>query len=207
MTLSNGQASIPVTLNAGGSHSLTAQYSGDAIYNAAASAPLVVTAVSPFNLAATVSSQTIAAGQSATFNVTLNGVGGFSGTVNFNCTGAPNGSTCAVSPTSANLSSTTASVPLTVTVSNTANARLERGPFRTLPFVFAGLLGVVVLGLKRNPRNRLLILTTLLLVLVAGVSSCGGNKTPAPPTNATLTITGTSGNVSSAVTLNLTVTH
>jgi trimeric autotransporter adhesin len=206
VTLSSAQASIPVTLNAGGNHSLTAQYSGDATYNAAASAPLVVTAVSPFNLAATVASQTIAAGQSATFNVTLNGVSGFSGTVNFNCTGAPNGSTCAVSPASANLSSTTSSVPLTVTISNTANARMER-PFRSLPFVFAGLLGVVVLGLKRNPRNRLLMLTTLLIVLVAGVSSCGGSKTPAPPTNATLTVTGTSGNVSSAVTLNLTVTH
>jgi hypothetical protein len=206
VTLSAGQASMPVTLNAGGNHSLTAQYSGDATYNVAASAPLLVNVQAPFNLAATVNAQTIAAGQSATFNVTLNGVGGFSGTVNFNCTGAPNGSTCAVSPTSANLSSTTSSVPLTVTVSNTAHARMER-PFRSLPFVFAGLLGVVVLGLKRNPRSRLLMLATLLIVLVAGVSSCGGNKTPAPPTNATLTVTGTSGNVSSAVTLNLTVTH
>jgi hypothetical protein len=164
----------------------------------------------PFNFtAATGTSQTIHAGATATYNVTINGTGGFTGAVSFNCTGAPGGSTCAVSPNPANLSASTTSVPLTVMVTNTANARLAPVPFKTLPFVFAVAFAGLLWGVRRKPRQALLMV--LGLALIVGVGSCGGGGStpppPPPPTIATLTVTGTSGTATNTITLTLTVTH
>ncbi|HLJ29428.1 MAG TPA: Ig-like domain repeat protein [Candidatus Angelobacter sp.] len=209
-TLSGGQASVQVMLTSGGPHSITAAYSGDIIYNSATSAASIVTVGSPFNFTSAISSQTIAAGGTATYNVTLNGVGGFAGQVSFTCTGAPGGATCAVSPSPATLSSTITSVPLTVTVSNTANARLSPHPFKGLPFIFAGVLAAAMAGLRRRPRQRLFLF--LAVFLVAGLSSCGGGGGGGGggqrgPTNAILTVTGTSGTSTNTIMLNLTITH
>lgn len=211
VTLSAGLGSAQVTLTTGGAHSITARYSGDGNYNTATSAVFTITVTAPFNFTATSSSQTIAAGATATYSVTLSGVGGFTGAVNFNCTGAPGSSTCAVSPNPANLSSTTTSVPLTVTVSNTANARLAPAPFKTLPFVFAAVFAGLLWGVRRKPRQA--VLMVLALALIVGVGSCGGGGTPPPPppppppTIATLTVTGTNGSSTNTITLTLTITH
>ncbi len=207
VTLSGGQASAQVTLSSGGSHSIRAQYSGDSTYNAATSAASTVTVTAPFNFTSTSTAQTIAAGGTATYNVTLTGTGGFTGQVNFTCMGAPGGATCAVSPNPGSLSSTTTSVPLTVTVSNTTNAQLKPNLMKGLPFAFAGVLAVVLASLTRKPRQRLFML--LGVFLIAGISSCGGGSQPMqrPPTIATLTVTGTSGSNTNSITLTLTVTH
>lgn len=205
LTLNVGQASAQITLTAGGMHNLTAQYSGDSSFNTTTSAVAVVTVAAPFNFTTAAPSQTIAAGGTATYNLTLNGVGGFSGTVNFSCTGAPGGSTCTANPNSANLSSTTTSVPVSVTVSNTANARLmPPRTLRGLPFVFAGVLVAGFLGLRR--KSKLMVMLCLGVFLLAGLVACGGS-TAKPPTNATLMVTGTSGSTTSQIQLNLTITH
>jgi hypothetical protein len=207
LTLSNGQVSTQVPLSGGGVQSITAQYSGDNNYNAETSAAAMT--IVDFDLVGTTTSQTIAAGGTATYQLNLNGVPGFAGQVSFSCTGAPPGATCAISPTSATLSATTTAVPLTVTVSNTANARLVPRPFRSLPFVFAACLALGGLGLRKKAKERMLMML-LAMFLVAGMSSCGGGgSTPAPraPTNATLILTGTSGSVTSTTSLQLTVTH
>ncbi|HEY6972555.1 MAG TPA: Ig-like domain repeat protein, partial [Candidatus Angelobacter sp.] len=208
-TVSGGTASTQATLNSGGSHNITAQYSGDSTYNAATSASSAVNVTAPFSFSAVLTSQTIPAGGTANYNVTLLPIGGFSGAVSFNCTGAPGGATCTVSPNPANVTPTTVSVPLTVTVSNTTNARLTPNQFRTMPFVFAGVLAVMLVGLRKKPKQRVLLV--LGLFVIAGIASCGGGggSTPIqrPPTNATLTVTGTSGSNSSSIMLNLTVTH
>jgi len=206
VTLSGGQASLPVTFNAAGTHSITAKYSGDNTFNAATSAAATVTVTAPFTFSATSAAQTIPAGGTATYNVTLNNVGGITAAINFTCAGAPGGASCTVSPNPANLTALTLTVPLTVTVSNTANARLAPR-FKGLPFVFAGVLAVVLAGLWRKRRQLLFVL--LAMFLIGGVNSCGGGGGggPRPPTNATLTVTGTSGSVSNSITLTLTVTH
>lgn len=208
LTLSGGLASTQVTLNSGGTHNLTAQYIGDSNYNAATSQGVQVNVVAPFNFTATSTAQTIAAGQTATYNVTLNSAGGFTGQVSFTCMGAPGGSICSVGPNPANLTSTTTSVALTVTVSNTANARLNRTPLKGLPFLFAGILAAGLVGLRRRKKERILL--CLIMFVLAGVVSCGGgggNSTQKPPTIATLTVTGTSGTTTSQIQLSLTITH
>ena len=207
VTVSGGQASLSVSFNAAGAHSITAKYSGDNTYNAATSTAVSVNVTAPFTFSATGTSQTIAAGGTATYNVTLLPNGGFTGQVSFTCTGAPGGANCAVSPNPASVSSTTTSVPLTVTVSNTANARLAPD-LKRLPFVFAGVLAVIFAGLRRKRRQLLFVL--LAMFVIGGVNSCGGGGGgggPRPPTTATLTVTGTSGSVSNSITLTLTVTH
>ena len=208
VTLSNGQASAQITLNTGGMQSITAQYSGDSNYNAA-SGQATVTVGSPFNFTAASNSQTIAAGGTATYNVTLNGTGGFAGQVSFSCTGAPGGASCAVSPNPATLSASTTSIPLTVTVSNTTNARLVPRSLKGMPFVLAGVFVTGLIGLRRKPRQ--IVFLCLAMFLVGGLSSCGGGGGGGGgqrgPTNAVLTVTGTSGSTSSSITLNLTVTH
>jgi hypothetical protein len=213
-TLSPGSgsstASAQVTLSGTGAQTVSAQYSGDSTYNGATFGPATVTVSQPFNFSATTTSQTIKAGGTATYNVTLNGVGGFAGAVNFTCTGAPGGSTCTVSPNPANLSSSTTSVPLTVTVANTANAHLGPSPFRTFPYVFAAAFAGLLWGGRKRPRKASLVV--LALGLIFGVVSCGGGGgTPPPitknPTLATLTVTGTNGSATNTITLSLTITH
>jgi hypothetical protein len=93
--------------------------------------------------------------------------------------------------------------PLTVTVSNTKNARSMPAPFRSWPVVFAGALAGLLWGVRRRPRQTLPMVLAITLVL--GVGSCGSK--PHPPTVATLTVTGTSGSATNSITLNLTVTH
>jgi large repetitive protein len=211
-TLSPGNpstASAQITLTGTGNQTVNAQYSGDSTYTSASFGPATVAVSAPFNFTSTNTSQTIAAGGTATYNVTLNGVGGFAGAVNFSCTGAPGGSTCAVSPNPATLSASTTQVQLTVTVTNTANARLRPSPFRSLPFVFAVALGGLLWGARKKPGKALLIV--LALGLIVGVVSCGGGGGSPPihknPTLATLTVTGTSGPATNTTTLSLTITH
>jgi hypothetical protein len=208
--LSSGQASAQIMLDVLGNHSLSAQYSGNNTYNGAVADSFLVNVVpSPFNFSATTTSQSIPAGGTAIYNLTLNAVGGFAGQISFTCTGTPSDATCNVSPNPASLTSTVTSVPLTVTVSNTTNARLKPVHFRTLPVVFAGLLAVVLLRWPRKSPRRILLLTCILLLVF--VNSCGGGSSVtgnAPrPTNATLTITAAGAGFRSTINLNLTVTH
>jgi pro-kumamolisin-like protein/Big-like domain-containing protein len=202
-------ASAQITLSGTGNQVVNAQYLGDSTYNTAMFGPSTVTVSAPFNFTATSTSQTIPAGGTATYNVTLSSVGGFTGAVNFNCTGAPGGSNCAVSPNPANLTGSTTTVPLTVTVSNTANARLGPSPFRTWPVVFAAIFAGLLWGSRKKPRKAVLML--LALGLMIGVVSCGGGGSGPPiiknPTLATLTVTGTSGSATNTINLTLTITH
>jgi Pro-kumamolisin, activation domain/Bacterial Ig-like domain (group 3) len=204
-----GIANAQITLTGSGNQTVNAQYSGDSTYNAAMLTPSTVMVTAPFNFTAASTSQTIPAGSTATYNLTLASVGSFTGQVSFTCTGAPGGSTCAVSPNPANLTTTAITVPLTVTVTNTANARLGPSPFGTWPFVFATALVGLLWGARKKPRKALLMV--LALGLMIGVGSCGGGNPPQPvtkaPTLATLTVTGTNGSATNTINLSLTVTH
>jgi hypothetical protein len=197
-------ASVSVTLTGTGNQNVSAQYSGDGTYNATTVAPSLVAIASPFNFTATANSQTVAAGGTATFNITLNDVGGFAGAVNLTCAGATGGATCTANPNPANLTATTTSVPVTVTVSNTATARLAPNPFKTLPWAFGAAFAGLLWGMKRKSRHALLVV--LAAALIVGVGSCGGGGAK-PPTVDTLTVTGTSGAATNTITLTLTVTH
>jgi len=217
-TVSAGQATLSATFQTAGTHSITAHYSGDGTYNAANAAAISVPVAGPFSLggaAAGGTSQTVVAGQTATYNLVASAnQGGFTGNVTLACSGAPAGTTCTINPTSVSLSSTTTSVPFTVTVSTTTSASLHKFPFRGLPIVFASIFALVF-AVKGNRKQ--LWQVAVVAVLALGISSCGGggsstptptpSPTPRPPTQSSIVVTGTSGGQTSTVTLSLTITH
>jgi len=169
-------------------------------------------------------SSIISAGQTATYDLQISPVSGFNGTVALTCSGAPSPSTCSVSPTS--VPNGANSYAFTVTVNNTADAQtlplLELPSVPQLPMrfgiplvsVLAMMLLLAWVGIKTGQTKRLRIPALALLVLSLGyLSGCGGGggggggPIAKPPTNATITVTGTSSGVNRALPVSLTINH
>ncbi|HKW76384.1 MAG TPA: Ig-like domain repeat protein [Terriglobales bacterium] len=203
------QVSAQAILNSDGPHNMTASYSGDSVYNAATSQPLVLTITAPFSIGSNTPSLLVNAGQTATFGLTVTNAlpSSFTGAVALSCT-APAGTTCSLNPASVNLSATATQVPVTLSVATTLSARLRHSPFGGLNFAFAALFAGVLLTVKRKPKHAAIGMFALLFVI--GLSSCGGGSSAPPfrpPTNAQVVVTGTSGTQTSSVNLSLTITH
>jgi|SRR5579859_1579655 len=168
---------------------------------------------------------TVLAGQTATYNLAFSGTPEFTGTLALTCTGAPTLASCTIAPTSLSLNGTNA-VNATVTVTTTSRSLSLPGrrapPTRWLPhlpLVFTLLVIILALAAAFARRRKALVALAALLMIVAGWANCGGggsggpvgppvqNGTPAG--TYTLTVTGTYGSGSNALThsinLNLTV--
>jgi hypothetical protein len=138
-------------------------------------------------------SQTINAGQTATFNLSLAPAGGFSGTVTLSCSGAPTGATCLASPASVTLGGS-APVPFTVTVSTAARSSAvpasmsgQLGPASNGPRdFFFWITAATLLTLWFGARRRKLAavvkpLWTLAVVALLLIVGCGGGSKTTPP--------------------------
>jgi subtilisin family serine protease len=184
-----------------------------------------------FAVSANPTSATVNAGQPATYTLSVKPSGGFNQTVTWSCSGAPAGSTCAVSPSSVKLDGTNAATA-TVSVTTARSVLSPRTrfvpPTRPWGLPMWCLACLLVLGLlwnlSRTRRWNCYISSAVLLLVVAFCTSCGGGSlqsmsnppsspgggaptTPAAPPAATstLTLTGTSDNVSHAIAVKLTV--
>jgi hypothetical protein len=202
------------TLTAG-IHDFSVSYSGDSVYQSAAfNFQIAITSPFAFDPAPSSSlSASVSAGQTATYNLVLSAENGFSGTVALSCGGAPAGTTCSVSPASANLPTESSTVPVTVTVTTTAQARNEGSPFKALPLAIAAALAALPFTRSRR-RRRPAFWMLAVIALAATISACGGSSTPPPPppvhvapSTSLLTITGTSNGATNSVQLELTITH
>jgi MFS-type transporter involved in bile tolerance (Atg22 family) len=147
-------------------------------------------------------------------------VGGFKGTVSLTCGGAPTLTTCSISPTQVTLDGINpaiASVTLTTTAHSSFPPIAPRFvPLLPTPKLLVSLLAylficVVLCRLARIPRKRLLLTAAVALPLALLCASCGGSTssssssttTNPPPTQQgtpqgafTITVTGTSANLS-----------
>jgi Divergent InlB B-repeat domain len=133
-----GGATIPVTATANAGFAFTNWTSTGGTFDSSTSAstnfhmpsaPATVTGnFGTFTISATPPSETIPAGHSATYTITLTSVGGLTGPVSLTCSGNPLHSTCSISPSTVMLNGTA-----TTTVKLMASQRVNHGTF-TLTF-------------------------------------------------------------------------
>lgn len=137
-----------------------------------------------FALGVSQTSQTVAAGSSATYGVTMNGQNGYSGTVSFTCSGLPAKTSCTFSPASASVSGN-ASVATTLTISTTAatSAALTSadGPKSKLgsrvllaSLSSLGMFGMVLAGSNKKRRVQMIITATVVVMLAITLVGCSG---------------------------------
>jgi len=169
------------------------------------------------------STATVTAGQPATYSLQITPAGGFSGTVNISCSGAPSEATCAPSSPSATISGNSPATFM-VNVTTTAPSMVlpfgeprDGRPFDRLRFGFPltiVLLAFVVWALSRGAGDRrsgrfayASVLGFLLLAgaFLAGCNSSSHHDPGTPQGSYTLTITATANGDSHTKTVNLTV--
>ncbi|MGA2607045.1 MAG: FG-GAP-like repeat-containing protein [Terriglobia bacterium] len=169
-----------------------------------------------FQMSSSTTSQTLTAGQTATYSLTLAPEGGLNQMVSLKCSGTPSLSACTLTPSQVTLNGT-ASTTVAVAVTTTAGS-LAPPWKRVLPpsltglgrmfwlYAFLGLASVAALAGARQRRAAYLLGACLLLVMLW--SACGGGAqvihTPGTPAGTyTLDVTAT---VTSAATSS-TLTH
>jgi len=146
-----------------------------------------------FALSSSSTSQSVTAGQTANYSLTLSPADGFSQTVNLTCTGAPSLATCTLTPSSAALNGTasaTVGVAITTTAPSTALLAPPSGRFQPPGitgfgrlFWLYGILGLAslaTLAAARKRRAAYLLGACLLLAMLW--TACGGSSTPPPKT-------------------------
>jgi Beta-propeller repeat/Abnormal spindle-like microcephaly-assoc'd, ASPM-SPD-2-Hydin len=152
--------------------------------------------------------QTITAGATAIYNLSIVPDPGFSAAVSFTCGGAPPGGRCSVSPTSVSLTGPTNVVLSVTTTGSSAAAHVSNPPYAAL---FAAMIGLALIlpGGRRRGRRHLVPIC-LALLLVFSVTSCGGGSGgggggPTPAGDYSITFTATGGAVATNVGIPLTV--
>ena len=177
---SSGVATYASSTLAANVHSITAQYAGDANYTSGTSSVLSLTInPNPFTVGTQSggsTTSTVAAGQPATYSLSLSPAQGYSGTVSFTCSNLPANASCSFNPSSLNLTGNTpASFTLTIATQSQTTAAMR--DLRSMSPLFACIL----LGLpfvSRRRRTRIVVLTsTILFFAIVGLSSCGGGST------------------------------
>jgi hypothetical protein len=218
--LSNGLATFTTSSLTAGPHPITALYLGDANF-ASLSSPALTENVQGIDLNITTStgsttSQTAVPGGIATYPLVFSPVGGttFPAAVSFAVSGLPAGATATFTPPTLAAGSGTTNVSLSVQLpQQTATRSRSREPGRGFAPVALGMLLLPFAGKMRRTSKRLGRLVCLLLLLltgaaaVTGLTGCGSqNGLFAQPQHTyNLTVTVTSGALSHATTVTLTV--
>jgi len=178
-----------------------------------------------FSFAAPSGSLTVTSQTPGTLALSLTGNNGFSGAVSFSCSNLPSNASCSFSPSTVQLSGSTASsVMLTVTESAatappppppTGYVQHSRLTGSHLPYTLAFLAPLGLLGLTRLRRRSMKALLLLATVAIVGVGITGCSSNPQAATNPVasspqpvttqITVNATSGSItqSTTVTVNL----
>jgi hypothetical protein len=167
-----------------------------------------------FSLAASSTTLSVPQGMSGTFKVTVTPTGGFNQAVALACTGLPANSTCTIAPTSVTTTDGVTPVSAMVTLA-TASPSIVAPPYstpdtrmllwRTIPLFLAFLL-LLFLARRQRFATRLSMAATMVGFLA--LAGCGGGHTPTggtPKGTSTVTVTGTSGTLTSSAAVSLTV--
>ena len=169
-----------------------------------------------FHVGVTTKTATVSAGSPATFNFTVTGANGYTGTVTFACSGLPASATCAFSPASIVATGAPLATMLTIsTVKKHTVSSTQRGNSDTSNTQFweslggFGLFGMFLAagGRKRTRRQMATVFGLVLLAITLTLTGCGDSRavgTPAGSYTVMVTATGT-GNTTPTHITNLTL--
>ena len=210
-------ATYTTTALTAATHTITAKYTGVNGYTSSTSpaiseiitAPALTTSLSPTSL-------NIKSGSAATATLTLNPVGGYTGTATFACGTLPVHISCTFSPTSVTLSGNTQqTTTLTINTMVAYGALTPIHPSRSngmevfsafALFPCLGFVGLTALR-RRNLVARNIGLMALFVILsgaaIAGLTGCGGNPNDAATGSYTIPVMVTANGTTT--TTNLTV--
>ena len=166
----------------------------------------------------TSSTASVSPGSAADYSLSVTPEGGFNQAVALSCSGAPARATCTVTPSSVTLNGTSAQ-NVKVTVTTTAASLVPPGPIGGPPgsggfathdwWIALLLMALLALAFERRRRVPLLAGAVLLAAIAVGCGGGGGSvstSSPGTPSGTyTLTVTGTSGNLTHQTTLTMTV--
>ena len=171
-SLVNGSASAIELNPSSGNHSLSVSYSGDTNFRACTSAKVIqaVSVLPDFTVGiAGNSQQTVIAGSSATFGLTVGSQGApFTGAVTLSANGLPAGATVSFSPPAVVPGASTADVTMTVATPATTALNTTRRPELALATVAA-----VFLLMLRSRRGLPRLLGVLAIAGLFGLAGCG----------------------------------
>ncbi len=209
-----GVATLRIAAPSIGVHSLTASYSGDDKFSAAASAPVTLTvANADFTLTSAPASAQVIAGQSTQFDLTVTPAGGFANDVSLSCSPVV-GITCSFHFPTVTTAHGIATARLTVTTSATVNRygllfldllRLSGTFLAVSMFVFLMWRDGKFKNVRSAFLTRLAAAAALAFLLTA--VGCGGygSGTQANRGTASVVVTANSGTISHTTTLKVTV--
>lgn len=219
-TLSNsGTATYSTSGLAVGSHSITADYSGDTNNAASVSSVLTITITAPppdFMFTLSPTSASVSQGGSATTTISLSPENGFNSATTFACSGLPKYASCTFNPASVTPSSAAATTTLTIATDvNTTTALLEPQKTHQIParLLISGAGGAALAILfwpgflsrrRRRAWARLLGLVILGIAIIHTTIGCGASDQTPEGTSA-ITLTATSGTVTHTATFQLSV--
>jgi hypothetical protein len=204
-----------------GSYSISAKYSGDAVYAASTSSTLGTITVGQalnFSVTPNPSSVTVQSKQFGVINISLQSLAGFADTMAMGCLGLPSGATCTFSTTQVDLAAgglKTVQVTLDTSDPLTAGGQAKVETKDSSMTLACGLPVGVLFGLllwmaRRNRRAIGGLLMLALTLLTVGLSGCGAMQINgvAPGTyNVQVFATGVRTGITQSATITLTVTQ
>lgn len=211
----SGNAALALSSLVGGSHTVTAVYSGDSSFLTSSSAPVTAVVQDFTNKNTGDASHEVYPGDSATYKFTLAPVGTttFLNTVNLSISGLPANASYTFAPSSVASGMGSTEVILTVKTSAalTTAGNGSVPPSRQRSSIAFGLLSLAGLGaLRRYRRSMPKLLVALLLLAgsllpVASLTGCAGGYYAPTPSSYTVTVTGTEGTIQRSATATLVI--
>jgi hypothetical protein len=146
---------------------------------------------------------TVVRGGSTQINIASTASGGFNSPINLSCTGAPAGVTCAFNPATITPGATASSSQLTIAVNTTY---VPPRPYTVGGSLLAMGLMSIVWGSRRKKKGTWMAVSAVLVAaLLLAAVGCGYSSKGRTAPATSLTVVGTSGGVSHAFPLSLTI--
>jgi hypothetical protein len=220
-SVTGGVASLTLSTLTAGANSITAAYGGNANFLGSTADGFTQTVLVNFTVTvgsgSTPPTQTVPAGGTAVFPLSLGIIDGFVGQVTMSVSGLPAGATATFNPAIIALDgvhpgTTTLNIATAATAAQAVPAASpSQGPGSRLSYglLLLPLLGIWRLRRKLQPGSRTLLPTALgvlSLGAVMALSGCGsGGYFGSTSTSYSVTVTGTSGSLNHSTTVTLTI--